>query len=113
ADTLHGAALELALDVRGMQRLPCVLRDGVAEDRHPSGLRIDLEIDQVRAEARAGALGVDAAVAADRAAGLAGALRDVGEGPRLHFLGERAERPDRAVLELDLVGLGLPELAGP
>src|SRR5262249_20596778 len=113
ADALHSAALELALDVRGMQRLARVLRHRVPQDRHAAGLRIDFQIDQVRAEARARALGVDATIAADRTTGLAGDLREIGDGHRLSLLGERAERPSRAVLDLDLIRLALPELAGP
>src|SRR5262249_19264584 len=113
ADALHSAALELALDVRGMQRLARVLRHRVPQDRHAAGLRIDFQIDQVRAEARARALGVDAAIAADRATGLAGDLREIGDGHRLDLPRQPAGRPARAVLDLDLIRLGLPELAGP
>src|SRR5262245_2210021 len=93
-----------------MQRLARVLRNRVAKNRHAAGLRIDLEVDQVSAATRAGALAVEAPVAADRAAGLAGDLREVGNRHRLELLGRGAQRLHVALRELDLVGLELPEL---
>src|SRR5207244_1435199 len=105
ADALHRAALELSFDVARMNGAPRVLRDGVAQDRHAPRLRIHLNVDEMRAEARARALRVDAAVAADRSAGLAGDLREIRERHRLHFLRELAERTHVAIRELDLIGL--------
>src|SRR5712691_9860165 len=52
ADTLYGPALELSLDVRRVEGAAGILSDRVAQDRHAPGLGIDLEVDEVRAEAR-------------------------------------------------------------
>src|SRR5438093_4045020 len=113
ADALHGPALELPLDVGRVQRPTGVLGDRVAQDCHASGLGIDLEIDEMRAYARSGALRVDSPHAADGTTGLAGDFREVGDRHRLELLGERAEWLHAALLEHDLVGLGLPQLARP
>ena len=53
ADALHGAALELALDIGRMDRRADILRRGVAADGDDAGVGIDLEVDAVHAEARA------------------------------------------------------------
>src|SRR5215813_888323 len=113
ADSLHGSALILPLDVGGMQRAAGVLGYRVAQDRRAPCLRIDLEIDEVRAEARPRPLRVEAADASDGSARLARDLGEVGDGHGLHLLGESAEGPDGATGELDLLWLGLPQLAGP
>src|SRR2546429_454443 len=113
ADALHGPALELPLDVGRVQRPTGVLGDRVAQDCHASGLRIDLEIAEMRAYARSGALRVDSPHAADGTTGLAGDFREVGDRHRLEPLGERAEGVHLALPEHDLVGPRLPPLARP
>src|SRR5213596_1435808 len=88
ADALRRAALVLALDVARMERLPGILRHRVAEDLHAPGLRVDLDVDQMRAEAGPRALRIDPPDAADRAAGLARHLGHVGDGHRLRLAGQ-------------------------
>ena len=113
ADALRGAALELALHVARVHGLARVLGHGVAEDGHAPGLGVDLDVDQVGAEARARALGVDPPDAADGAAGLAG---DLGEVHHRHgfglAVGVAADGLDDAMLERDLLHGQLPELGG-
>src|SRR5690606_31928390 len=113
ADALGGAALELALDVARVDSLARVLGHGVAEDGHAAGLGVDLDVDQVGAEARARALGIDPPDAADGAAGLAG---DLGEVRHRHggglAVGVAADGLDDAVLERDLRDGQVPELGG-
>ena len=51
ADPLHGPPLHLAFDVAGMNRLAGILNGRVAQDRHLARVGIDLDVDDVRAEA--------------------------------------------------------------
>ena len=65
----------------------------------------------MRAEARPGALRVDAPQPPIGPAGLAGHLGEVRHRHRLDLLGQRAQRSHVALRELDLVRLDLPQLA--
>ena len=90
-----------------MERAPGVLRDRVAQDGHASGLGVDLEIDEVGAEARPRALRVDPPHAADGPARLAGGLGEVFDDAAddlkrpgfAHFGGEGADGYRRAALD--------------
>ena len=72
ADALHGAALQLALDITRVDRRADVLDRGIADHRRTARFRIDFDVADMRAEARSRALGVDVRRAADRTAGFAG-----------------------------------------
>ena len=51
ADALRDAALDLALDVARVDRAADILHRGVAQDRDLAGLRVDLDVADMRAEA--------------------------------------------------------------
>ena len=63
ADALDGAALVLALDIGGVDRLAGVLHDDITQHLHGAGLGIDLDIADVGGKARPRTLGVDLVVA--------------------------------------------------
>ena len=113
ADALHRAALELTLDVGGMDRLTGILQHGVAQHGDPAGLAVDLDVDQMGAEAGTRPLRVDLGVADDRPAGLAGHRGDFGERHGLEVAGIGAGRPGVTVLPFHRVGGDFPDLGGP
>src|SRR5205814_9560987 len=82
ADSLYGAALELPLDIGGMDRCADVLRRSVAADGNATGIGIDLQIAAMHAEARTSARDVELGMAVDRAAGLARLRRKLRQGQR-------------------------------
>ena len=75
ADALRHAALVLALDVARVDGAAGILDRRVAQDRDLAGLGVDLDVGDVGGEARRRAVRVDARVAGDRPAGLAGDRR--------------------------------------
>ena len=69
ADTLHHAALDLALDVAGVYGPPGVLQSGVAKNSHLARVGVYLHVHDVQPEGVAHAAGVDRCPAHDGAAG--------------------------------------------
>ena len=80
ADALHGAALELALDIGRMDRRADILRRGVAVDGDAAGVLVHLEVDAVHAQARPGARDVELGMAVDRPAGPPRLGGEIGKG---------------------------------
>ena len=56
ADALHAAALHLPFDIAGVNRLADILDRGVTQDRNFTGLRVHLNIDDVRGKGAAPSL---------------------------------------------------------
>ncbi len=92
-----------------MDRATGILDDRVAFDVNLAGLRVNFDIDQVGAEARCGALGIDRAVADDRSTGLAGYRGNVLEVHRFMRAGVITGRPHDTILESDGIFRDLPE----
>jgi len=82
ADALDDAALDLPLDIGGVDRGADILRGDKAQDRHLAGLGIDLDIAELAGEAGRLAAGVDRGRAGDRPpvtpALLASSFSDIG-----------------------------------
>jgi hypothetical protein len=83
ADALRDAALDLALDIGGVDRLADILRCDKAQDRHLAGLGIDLDIAELRRETGRHAAGIEGGGGGDRPAGsaffAANSLNDTGK----------------------------------
>ena len=92
ADALGHAALDLALDIGGVDRAADILDRGVAQDLDVAGLLVDLDIADMRRKAGAGALRVDRHLGADRPAGAPRLERDLGQRQRLEAAGVGAGR---------------------
>ena len=58
-DALRDPALDLPLDIGGVDRLADILRRDKAQDRHLAGLGIHLDIAELRREAGRHAAGID------------------------------------------------------
>ena len=111
-DALRRAALDLAFDVAGVDRLADILDRGVALDRDVTGLLIDRHVADVRAEAGAGALRVHRHLGVDRAAGAGRLQRQRGQIQRLERTGVGTGRKRLAVLPLDRFDRDLPGRGG-
>src|SRR5690606_18343795 len=70
ADTLRHTALDLALDVAGVDRPAYILNRSVAEDRNLAGLRVNLNIHNVGGKAWTGAASIERDTRRDRIIGL-------------------------------------------
>ena len=80
ADALDGAALDLAFHIGRVDGLAGVLDGGVAHNVHFAGVLVNGHINNVDADAGAGAAGVDAAAPDNGAAGRHLAGRQLPEG---------------------------------
>src|SRR5712675_1460021 len=99
ADALYGAALELTLDLQRMDRLAGVLDDGVALDVDAAGFAVDLDVDDVEAEARAGTRHAHFGVPRNGAVACHGLGRDLRNRQGLESADVRTCRPAVAVFE--------------
>src|SRR5262249_60984125 len=108
ADALRHAALQLALDIAGVNGSPDVLHRGVTDHAHDAELGVDLDVADVRAKAALRALGVELHAGADRAAHRRRLVGELGERQRLELSAIRAPRRGRAVLPLHRPRLDAP-----
>src|SRR5207302_1609679 len=109
ADPLGDAALDLALDIRGVDGAADILDRGVAQDLDLPRLLVDFDVADMRRKARAGALRVDRHLGADRPAGAPGFERDLGQRQRLEAAGIGAGGIGLAVLPFNRVGGEVPD----
>src|SRR5262249_35206232 len=112
ADALGHAALHLALDIARMDRSPHVLHRGVAQYFDVAGLLIDLDVADVRAEARTPTLLIDGALVPEGTAGLARLRGDRLERQWLEAACVGSCGIGLAVLPLDRVRADLPDHGG-
>src|SRR5258708_18710494 len=103
ADALRHTALHLALDIGGMYRPADVLYRRVAQNLDVAGLRVDLDIANMRREARPLALRVDLHLGADRPSGAGRARGDGGQIERLEAAGIGTGPDHVAILPSDRV----------
>src|SRR5262249_11547597 len=96
---LHGAALVLALDLERMDRLAGVFDHGIALDVDAPGFLVDLDIDDVQAEAGAGPSDVHLGMAGDGAVGRRRLRRDLRDRHRFESADVGAGGPAVAVPE--------------
>ena len=59
------AALHLAFHIAGVNGFAGVLNNGVVQDGHLAGLRVDFQVDHVGAKRTASALGINSGLAGD------------------------------------------------
>jgi len=112
ADPLGHPALDLALDIGGVDRAADILHGRIAQDFDVAGFLVDLDIADVRRKAGARTLRVDRHLGTDRAAGPTRFERDLGQGQRLEAAGVGAGRIGHAVLPFDCVGADVPDHRG-
>src|SRR5262249_30118008 len=112
ADALGDAALDLALDIGGMDRAADILDRGVTQDLDLPRLLVHLDVADMRRKARAGALRVDRHLGADRPTGAPRFERDLGQRQWLEAAGIGTRRPGLTVLPLDSVGGDVPDHRG-
>src|SRR5262249_36749716 len=112
ADTLHGATLQLALDVGRMDGGADILCRGVAADGDDAGVVIDLQIDHVHAEPGACARDVELGVAVDGSAGPARLGGELGDAERLELADVGAGGFGHAVLPNHALRVDVPDLGG-
>src|SRR5215468_11057636 len=105
ADALRGTALDLSLDITGMDRLASILYRRVAQNGNFAGLRVYLHIDNVGAHRRPGARWVDPGAPDNRATRGHLAGRNLFEG---ETTGRIRGIPYRAVRIRDLLDRDLP-----
>ena len=109
AQALRGAAVELALDDRGVERPSDVLGDDVVEDRDDAGLAIDPDVDEVGRGQRREDRRDGAALCLERLEGRGEAVeRGSDLGQRQAAL-RRPLRPDRSVDELEVADIDLEQ----
>src|SRR3954470_10523301 len=109
ADALGYAALELALDIAGVDGAADVLHGGVADDTRDAEIDVDLDVADMRAETAVGARGVELHAGADGAAHRGRLLGEFFQRQRLELAGVRAHRVRRALLPLHRFGIDLPD----
>ena len=113
ADALHNAALDLTLHVARMQRAADILHCSVAQHSDDHEINIDLDIDDMRGEARIGAGGVELGAGAERAAHLVRLGRELGQRERRELAGIGAGRPRLSILPGHRIRVDLPDPRGP
>src|SRR5580704_10363240 len=112
ADTLRHAALDLALDIGGVNGPADILDRRIAQDLDLARLLVDLDVADMRRKAGAGALRVDRQLGADRTAGPSRFECNLGQRQRLEAASVGAGGVGLAVLPFDRVGGDVPDHRG-
>src|SRR5262249_54525849 len=112
ADALGDAALELPLDVAGMDGAADILHGGIPDHARDAELDIDLDVADMRTEAAFGALSVELNALTDWAAHRRRLVGKLGKRQRLERASIRACRMGSAVLPLPRFWIDLPNLRG-
>ena len=112
ADALRDAALQLALDIGGMNGGADILHGGVAEDFDRAGFLVDFHVADMGAEAGAGAARGELRMAVDGAAGGRRGRGDLRQGQRFEIPRVAARRAGPAIVPHHRVDGDVPLLRG-